>query len=355
MRRALELAERGRGAVEPNPLVGAVLVRDGVCVGEGWHQRYGGPHGEIVALDAAGESARGADLYVTLEPCSHHGKTPPCTDAVLRAGIRRVVAAMADPFPQVSGKGIERLRDAGVAVATGLCEAEARRLNAPYLKLVITGLPYVHLKWAMTLDGKIATESRDSKWITNERSRSVAHKLRGRVDAVVIGIGTALADDPLLTARPPGPRTATRVVLDSSARLPVTSNLARTAKEAPVLVVTNEKAPGERVQKLGELGCEVLALPANDGRPDIVQLVREMGRRRSTNVLVEGGSGVPGSFLDAGAVDEVHVFLAPKLLGGARAPSPGAGRGIGRIADAITLPNQAIEMLDGDTYLRAWR
>ena len=355
MRRALELAERGRGAAEPNPLVGAVLVREGVCLGEGWHQRYGGPHAEIVALDGARESVRGATLYVTLEPCCHHGKTPPCSEAVLRAGIGRVVAAMADPFPQVSGQGIERLRGAGVPVESGLCEAEARQLNAPYLKLVTTGVPYVRLKWAMTLDGKMATESGDSKWISNERSRQLAHRLRGRVDAVVIGIGTALADDPLLTARPPGPRTATRVVLDSSARLPVTSQLARGAKESAVLVVTNEKAPRERVQKLGELGCEVLALPANDGRPDVVQLLREMGRRRYTNVLVEGGSGVPGSFLDAGAVDEVHVFLAPKLLGGARAPSPGAGHGVGRIADALSFPNQAIEMLDGDAYLRAWR
>src|SRR5207253_7885382 len=216
-RRALELAERGRGYVEPNPLVGAVVVHDGRIIGEGWHQRYGEAHAEVNALTAAGDAARGATLYVTLEPCCHHGKTPPCTDAVLRAGVQRVVAAMLDPFPQVSGKGADLLRAAGVTVDVGLCEAEARRLNAPYLKLLATGLPYVTAKWAMTLDGKIATRTGDSKWISNEASRRRVHELRGRMDAIIVGIGTALADDPLLTARPTGPRTPARIVLDSRA------------------------------------------------------------------------------------------------------------------------------------------
>src|SRR5437763_14170321 len=196
LRHARTLAERGRGAVEPNPLVGAVVIRDGQLVGEGWHQRYGGPHAEINALAAAGGGARGATLYVTLEPCCHHGKTPPCTDAVLRAGIRRVVAAMPDPFPQVAGKGAALLRAAGVTVEFGLCEAEARRLNAPYLKLLGTGRPYVHAKWAMSLDGKIATRTGDSKWISNDAARRRVHELRGRMDAILVGIGTALADDP---------------------------------------------------------------------------------------------------------------------------------------------------------------
>src|SRR5436305_1406899 len=205
MRRALELAERGRGFVEPNPLVGAVVVRDGSVVGEGWHRRYGEAHAEVNALAQAGEAARGATLYVTLEPCCHVGKTPPCTDAVLAAGISRVVAAMADPFPKVAGGGIARLRAAGVAVAVGLGESEARRLNAPYLKLLATGRPYVHAKWAMTLDGKIATRTGDSRWISNEASRRVVHAMRGRMDAILVGIGTALVDDPSLTAPPPRP------------------------------------------------------------------------------------------------------------------------------------------------------
>jgi diaminohydroxyphosphoribosylaminopyrimidine deaminase / 5-amino-6-(5-phosphoribosylamino)uracil reductase len=225
MRLALDLAEKGRGWVEPNPLVGAVIVRDQQPVGQGWHRRYGEAHAEVNALAEAGELARGATLYVTLEPCCHHGKTPPCTDAVLRAGIRRVVAAMPDPFPQVAGQGAARLQAAGVEVALGLCEAEARRLNAPYLKLLATGRPYVHAKWAMTLDGKIATRTGDSKWISNQASRQRVHALRGLMDAIIAGIGTVLADDPLLTARPPGPRTAVRVVLDSRGRLPATGQL----------------------------------------------------------------------------------------------------------------------------------
>src|SRR5262245_52366593 len=192
MRRALELADRGRGHVEPNPLVGAVVVRDDRMVGEGWHQRYGEPHAEVNALAAAGEAVNGATLYVTLEPCCHHGKTPPCTDAILRCGIRRVVAAMLDPFPQVASKGVATLRTAGIEVEVGLCEPEARRLNVPYLKLLHTGRPYIHAKWAMTLDGKIATRTGDSKWISNEASRRRTHELRGRMDAILVGIGTVL-------------------------------------------------------------------------------------------------------------------------------------------------------------------
>src|SRR5436309_2908852 len=235
MHRALELAERGRGFVEPNPLVGAVLVRDGQVVGEGWHQRYGQAHAEVNALSAAGEAARGATLYVTLEPCCHHGKTPPCTDAVLKAGVARVVVAMADPFPKVSGGGLAILRAAGVEVHVGLCEPEARELNAPYLKLLRTGRPWVHAKWAMTLDGKIATRTGDSKWISGEESRRRVHELRGRMDAILVGRGTVVADDPLLTARPAGPRVAARVVVSASGELPERCQLRATAREVPVI------------------------------------------------------------------------------------------------------------------------
>jgi diaminohydroxyphosphoribosylaminopyrimidine deaminase/5-amino-6-(5-phosphoribosylamino)uracil reductase len=354
MRRALELAERGRGHVEPNPLVGAVVVRDGRIVGEGWHQRFGQAHAEVHALAAAGASARGADLYVTLEPCCHHGKTPPCTDAVLRAGVRRVVAAMQDPFPAVAGKGSTLLQAAGVEIEGGLCEAEARRLNAPYLKLLSTGRPYVHAKWAMTLDGKIATRSGDSRWISNEESRCRVHQLRGRMDAIVAGIGTALADDPQLTARPPGPRTATRVVLDSQGRLPINGHLVSSARQTPVLVVA-AAPPLEKVADLRERGCEVLILAGTDGRVDVEALLAEMGRRRYTNVLVEGGAGVLGSFLDAGAIDEVHVFIAPRLAGGAAALTPVAGRGVEKIAGALRLTEWRFEDMAGDLYVRGWK
>ena len=345
MMRALALAERGRGHVEPNPLVGAVVVRDGRLIGEGWHQRYGQAHAEVNALAAAGDAARGATLYVTLEPCCHFGKTPPCTDAVIRAGIARVVAAMSDPIPQVAGRGAELLRQAGLTVAVGSCEPEARRLNAPYLKLVGKGRPYVHAKWAMTLDGKIATRTGDSKWISNEASRRRVHELRGRMDAIIVGIGTVLADDPLLTARPPGPRTPVRVVLDSHGRTPPTSQLARTARKTPTWIVM----AGESAPQLAALGCEVSSLP------DVGALLDEMGRRRMTNVLVEGGAAVLGSFLDAREIDEVHVFIAPRLAGGAEAKTPIAGAGVERIADALRLAECYVEMIEGDVYLHGWR
>jgi diaminohydroxyphosphoribosylaminopyrimidine deaminase/5-amino-6-(5-phosphoribosylamino)uracil reductase len=353
MRRALELAERGRGYVEPNPLVGAVLVRDGQVVGEGWHQKFGEAHAEINALAMAGALARGATLFVTLEPCCHHGKTPPCTDAVINAGIARVVGALEDPFPQVAGQGATQLRAAGIPIDFGLCAIEARRQNGPYLKLLATGRPYVHAKWAMSLDGKIATRTGDSKWISNETSRRRVHELRGRMDGILVGIGTALADDPLLTARPPGPREACRVVLDSRARLPITSQLVRTASEVPTMIVT---LPSQAADGLMAAGCEVLPLPfQRDGKPDVSLLLFELSRRRWTNLLIEGGSEVLGSFFDMDFVDEVHLFLAPKLIGSADAKSPVAGVGWPAIARSLRWTTEAIENLDGDVYLRAIR
>jgi diaminohydroxyphosphoribosylaminopyrimidine deaminase/5-amino-6-(5-phosphoribosylamino)uracil reductase len=352
MRWALDLAERGRGHVEPNPLVGAVVVREEQIIGAGWHRRFGEAHAEIHALAGAGEAAQGATLYVTLEPCCHHGKTPPCTEAVLRAGVRRVVAAMSDPFPQVAGRGADLLRTAGVIVDIGVCEAEARRLNAPYLKLLADGRPYVHAKWAMTLDGKIATRSGDSKWISNEASRRRVHELRGRMDALIVGIGTVLTDDPLLTARPPGPRTALRTILDSQGRLPATCQLARTARQTPTLIAV---VFSEREDELKSLGCEVLKLPTSEGRPAILALLDELGRRRMTNVLVEGGAAVLGSFLDARAIDEVHVYIAPRLAGGAAARTPIAGAGVERIADALALTQWRMEPIAGDVLLHGWR
>jgi diaminohydroxyphosphoribosylaminopyrimidine deaminase/5-amino-6-(5-phosphoribosylamino)uracil reductase len=261
---------------------------------------------------------------------------------------------MSDPFPQVAGKGAEILRAAGVAVEVGLCEAEARRLNAPYLKLLATGTPYVHAKWAMTLDGKIATRSGDSKWISGEASRRRVHEQRGRVDAVIVGIETALADDPLLTARPSGPRTPTRVVLDSRLRLPIASRLVRTAREAPTLVATAEKADPERAVALEACGVEVLHLPSPGGRPEITALLYELGRRRFTNVIIEGGGGILGAFLDARAIDEFHVFVAPKLVGGEAALSPVAGRGATTIAEALSLAEWDVERVGDDVLLHGW-
>ena len=358
MERALELAERGRGSVEPNPLVGAVVVQADQVVGEGWHERYGEGHAEVNALARAGPAAHGATLYVTLEPCCHHGKTPPCTDAVLRAGIRRVVAAMTDPYPAVAGNGAALLRQGGVDVAIGPGEPEARRLNAPYLKLLATAWPYVHAKWAMTLDGKICTRTGDAKWISNEASRGLGQQLRGRMDAIVVGIGTVLADDPLLTARPPGPRVATRVVLDSRGRFPVGSRLAQTAASAPVLLVTASPIEVTRARQVQDRGCELLTLSAEAGRPPVSALLQELGRRRMTNILVEGGSQVLGSFLDAGAIDEVHVFIAPRLVGGSEAKTAIGGRGVERLAESLTLKEWKVETVGSqppDFLVHGWK
>jgi len=354
MEHALALAERGRGHVEPNPLVGAVVVRDGRQVGEGWHQRFGGAHAEINALAQAGAMARGATLYATLEPCCHHGKTPPCTDAIIRAGVQRVVAAMQDPFSEVAGKGASELRAVGIAVELGLCERESRRLNAPYLTL-LGGRPYVHAKWAMTLDGKIATRAGDSKWISGPAARRRVHELRGRMDAIVIGIGTALADNPLLTARPPGPRTPCRIILDSQGRLPVDSYLVSTARETPTLLATAGPLSAKRAEPLQAAGCELLPLHAAGNRPDVVALLDELGRRCWTNILVEGGSAVLGSFLDAGVIDEVHVFIAPRLIGGGESKSPMGGRGVNAIADALALGEWTVERIENDVLLHGWR
>jgi len=357
MQRAVALAEQGRGHVEPNPLVGAVIVRDGQLVGEGWHQRYGEAHAEVNALAAAGDAARGATLYVNLEPCCHQGKTPPCTDAIVKAGIARVVAAIKDPFPMVAGQGAAQLQAAGIAVdfGGGFGVESARRLNAPYLKLLAAGRPYVNAKWAMTVDGKIATRTGDSQWISNETSRARVHALRGRVDGILIGIGTALADNPLLTARPPGPRMATRVVLDGQARLPLESQLVRTAREVPTLVATTAAAPAASLAALRECGCEVLVVPATEnGRPALLPLLAELGRRRWTNLLVEGGAAVLGSFFDAVLIDEAHVYLAPMLFGGSQAHTPIGGLGAAIVREALRFESWNLEPVKGDIYLRGW-
>src|SRR5262245_4947353 len=356
MARALELAERGRGWVEPNPLVGAVVVRDDRVVGEGWHENFGQDHAEVNALRQAGEAARGSTLYVTLEPCCHFGKSPPCTEAVIGAGVRRVVASMLDPFPQVAGQGVSHLREAGIDIEVGVGEVLARRLNAPYVKRLRTGRPWVHAKWAMTLDGKIATRTGQSKWITGEAARARVHMLRGRMDAIVVGRGTLVADDPLLTARPPGPRTAVRIVLTARAEpMPESCRLLKSLKSAPVLVVTTDSSLA-RLAGWRACGAEVLGLPATaDGRLDIKSVLTELGRRGMSNVLVEGGAETLGRFRDAGEIDEVHAFIAPRVFGGTTAPSPVGGHGIVDLNEAWNLANYQLERLGDDVLIRGMR
>lgn len=375
MQRAIELAVRGIGQVEPNPAVGAVIVDETLTLlGEGWHARYGGPHAEVAALDAAGAAARGATLFVTLEPCAHHGKTPPCADAVIAAGLKRVVISTPDPAPHTAGQGIERLRGAGIDVEAGICAEQGRELIAPFAKLMTTGIPYVHAKWAMTLDGKIATRTGNSMWISNEASRARVHELRSRMDGILVGIGTVLADDPLLTARPQGVsagRIPARIILDRRGELPLHSRLVRTVDEAPIVAVTGPEAASDRCTALSEAGVEVLTVSAlsatstgdTEGTADRgaaspppteagpVTLLEELGRRGMTNLLVEGGSRVLGAFWDGGLIDEVHCFIASKLVGGTAALSPIGGHGRAEIPALPSLLHPQIELLDGDVYL----
>jgi diaminohydroxyphosphoribosylaminopyrimidine deaminase/5-amino-6-(5-phosphoribosylamino)uracil reductase len=290
-------------------------------------------------------------MYVTLEPCCHQGKTPPCTQAVIDAGLKRVVVAMRDPFPSVAGGGIAALRAAGLNVEVGLLEGDAHSLNAPYLKLLGTGRPWVIAKWAMTLDGKIAARDGSSRWISGEASRRVVHNMRGRVDAILIGHGTAEQDDPLLTARPAGSRTATRVVLDTRGRLKSDRQLVRTARQTPVLVAVGQESSTEDRVRLESAGCEVLVCRGDTRQARAEQLLDELGRRRMTNLLVEGGATLLGTLLDGGQIDEVHAFIAPKLLGGATASTAIAGEGINQVARALTLAAIQVETLDGDVHV----
>ncbi len=343
MRLALDLARQGEGRTSPNPMVGAVAVRDGTVVGRGFHAQIGGPHAEVGALDEAGDRAAGATLYVTLEPCSHHGRTPPCADLVLSRGISRVVCAMVDPDPLVSGRGIERLQKAGVEVMVGVLEAEARRLNAFYVKHRTTGLPFVILKLAQSLDGRIATAPGDSRWITGEAARSRAHLLRSRVDAVLVGVGTVIADDPMLTVRRVAGRDPARVIVDSALRIPAS---ARVFGPGRTIVATTEGADEGRGRRLQEGGAEVWRLPSAEGRVDLRALMAELGRQGFLSVMIEGGAAVAASALKAGVVDQAQVFIAPRVIGA------GLGAvgdlGIERVADSVRLTEVEVERVGED-------
>jgi diaminohydroxyphosphoribosylaminopyrimidine deaminase/5-amino-6-(5-phosphoribosylamino)uracil reductase len=343
MRRALRLAERG--FTPPNPMVGCVLVKDGVAVGEGWHPVAGQPHAEIFALREAGEKAQGATAYVTLEPCSHWGRTPPCAEALLRAGVARVVAATQDSNPRVGGRGLERLRAAGVAVSVGVLEAEARQLNEAFFHFHETGTPFVTLKAAMTLDGKIATRAGDSKWITGPAARRYAHRLRAQSGAVMIGIRTLLADDAQLTARLQGvalPRQPLRIVVDSHLRTPPDAQAVRLASEAPgtqpLLIATTEGAPQEPERVLQREGVAILRLPASpNGRVDLTTLCAHLAQREVISVLAEGGGELHAALLAAHLAHKALFFLAPKIVGGRSAPTPVEGEGCAAIAQAVAL------------------
>ena len=351
MTQALALAVQGEGKVEPNPMVGCVLVKDGRKIGAGWHEQFGQAHAEVNALASATESTAGATAYVTLEPCSHQGKTGPCSTALIKANIARVVVAHTDPNPAVSGQGIAQLRAAQIQVDVGIEKEAARQILAPYLKRVETGFPWVIGKWAMTLDGRIASATGDSQWISNATSRKIVHQIRGRVDAIMVGSGTASADDPMLNARPPGARVATRIVVDSDARLRLDSKLCQTAKEFPTLCAVGPKASQEKIARLADAGCDVWQSDETDPNDRLLALLKSLAQRGMTNVLVEGGGTLLGSLFDLGQLDETHVFIAPKLIGGQQAISPILGTGKTAMVEALSLAQPSVQQLDGDVYI----
>jgi len=337
--RAIELAQQGRGHVSPNPLVGAVIADGESPIGEGFHRELGGPHAEVEAIEAAGErDLAGTTLYVTLEPCCHHGRTPPCTDAILQAGISRVVVASDDPSAHASGRGLGILRDEGIEVV--LAEDDlarcARLMNQPFRKHTRTGRPWVLFKSAMTLDGKVATRSGDSKWISSPQSRELAHHWRAQCDAVVVGVGTALADDPLLTARFEGvTRQPGRVVFDSLGRLPTDAQLVRDARRVPLTVVVSRAAPRAATEALEAHGAEVVVATGENEQARVCSALDQLGSAGVSSILLEGGPHLAGAFLDAGELDEVRLFLAPLILGGRTARDPLEGEGVDQIADAV--------------------
>ena len=347
MRRALRLALRGQGRTSPNPMVGAVIAKAGQLIGQGYHRQAGGPHAEIWALRDAGDKARGGTIYVTLEPCSHHGRTPPCTDALIQAGLARVVAAVEDPNPQVSGNGFRKLQEAGIEVTVGLLGDEARRLNAPYFKHTTTGLPFVSLKAAMSLDGKIATSTGESRWITGDKARALGHRLRAIHDAVLVGVGTVLADDPRLTVRDARGRTPLRVIVDSRARTPAEAALL-TADEVPPVIAVTRAAPGERLEALRRAGAEIWEMPSSGGQVDLSALMKRLGGRQVQSVLVESGGTLTAALLDANLADRVYFFVAPRLIGGAEAPTPVGGAGVAKLSEAWRLENVRMRRVGED-------
>ncbi len=355
MRMALGLARKGRGKTSPNPMVGAVVVRGKAVVGKGYHHRAGEPHAEVLALRQAGEKARGATLYLNLEPCDHFGKTPPCTRTILQAGIQRVVAGMKDPNPRVSGRGFRSLRRAGVQVDVGLLEGECRELNAPFCKFVSTRKPFVILKAAVSLDGKAATRSGDSRWISSEESRGYVHRLRSAVDGVMVGIGTILQDDPLLNVRLPGkkvPRHPLRVIVDSRLRLPLRSRIAQTAPLYRTLVATTQAAPSSRVHRVKSASMEVLVVKSRkNGEVSLGALMGELGRRGILSILLEGGPTLNAGALEEKIVDRVLLFMAPKIIGGRKAPGMIGGKGVLRAKEALGMEIQKVQRIGPDVMI----
>ncbi len=356
MQRALDIAARAQGRTSPNPMVGAVVVKDNQVVGEGYHMKAGTPHAEVHALQAAGDAAWGATLYVNLEPCSHYGRTPPCADAIVEAGVKRVIVAGLDPNPRVSGRGLKILQDAGIETLTGVLEQEARNLNLAFFKYIQTGIPLVSLKVAMTLDGKIATSTGDSKWISGEASRKYVHQLRNVYDAIMVGIGTVLKDDPMLNTRLEDKdiRDPIRVIIDSKLDLPSSSNIVKTTRQQKTIVFCSQQADSARQEFLEEAGLTVIKMTVNEEKLPLEEVLRVLGEMEIMTLLVEGGGEINGYLIEKGLIDKVYWFIAPKIIGGREAPTPVGGRGITQLKDALPLRSMEIQRFDEDILITGY-
>ena len=353
MRRAIRLAKKGGGYVHPNPLVGCVVVKDGKIIAEGYHEKYGEYHAERNALLHCQSETKGASLYVTLEPCCHYGKTPPCTEIIIERGIKKVYVGILDPNPLVAGKGVKILQDAGIEVEVGLCADEIRELNKVFLKYITTKRPYVIMKTAMTLDGKIAAFTGDSKWVTNEESRKMVHELRSEMAGVIVGIGTVLDDDPMLNVRLEGnPHQPIRIVVDSNLRIPIDSQLIKTAKEYRTIVATIKRDDCRDARPCVSTGIELIQCKSKDGHVNINDLMTKLGSIGIDSLLLEGGGTLNAAFLEAGCVDEVWAFIAPKIIGGEGAKTPVSGKGIAKMSNAIQLQNIDIQNIKGDILIK---
>lgn len=356
MKRALELALKGTGKASPNPLVGAVIVKNGKIIGEGYHEYFGGPHAEVNAINNASEDVEGATIYVTLEPCSHYGKTPPCADLLVRKKLSKVVIAMIDPNPKVAGRGVEILRNNGIEVVTGVLESEAKNINEIFIKYIQVKRPFCILKTAMTMDGKIATRTGESMWITNEKSRYYVHELRNKVSGIMVGINTVINDNPSLTTRlNEGGTDAVRIIVDSSLRIPLDSKILTVNSSKKTIIATTEKADKDKLMLLSEMAnVQVINIPLRNSRVDLVYLFDWLGENGIDSLLVEGGSTLNFSILKENLADKVISFIAPKILGGEESKTPVGGEGFEKLEDAVLLDNIKISVFDEDIMIESY-
>ncbi len=351
MRRALELAHKGEGHVNPNPMVGAVIVKDGEIIGEGYHEKYGELHAERNALKNCSKPPKGADMYVTLEPCCHYGKTPPCTEAIIESGIKRVIVGSVDANPLVAEKGIAILRKSGIEVTVGILQKECEALNKIFFHYMKTGKPYVTMKYAMTLDGKIATYTGASKWITGEAARNKVHEDRGRFMAIMVGVGTVLADDPLLTCRIPGKKSPVRIICDTHLRTPSDAKIVKTAGDIRTIIAVSDKVGEEKKEEFKRAGCEFIELPEKSEGIDLEILMQKLGEMRIDSILLEGGGTLNDTALKSGIVSAVQAYIAPKIFGGAEAKTPVEGGGIMLPGEAFCLKNISISQIEKDILI----